>query len=142
MDIRLAFSKHQNAAFMLDMTSVQVGACIVGRDQIILGIGYNGFPRGCHDGNLPWAKAAPDGSKLKTKYPYVVHAEANSILNAKNTPTLTGASIYVTMFPCNECAKLIIQAGIREVVFYEDKHRTAKNGLRYSPTRIPQLSTP
>ena len=109
---------------------MQVGACIVGRDQIILGIGYNGFPRGCHDGRLPWAKVAVDGNKLKTKYPYVVHAEANSILNAKNTPTLAGASIYVTMFPCNECAKLIIQAGIREVVFYEDKHHTAKNGLR------------
>lgn len=109
---------------------MQVGACIVGRDQIILGIGYNGFPRGCPDGQLPWAKVAADGNKLATKYPYVVHAEANSILNAKNTPTLCGASMYVTMFPCNECAKLIIQAGIREVVFFEDKHRISKMGLR------------
>lgn len=125
---------------------MQVGACIVGSDQIILGIGYNGFPRGCADGNLPWAKLSLDGNKLETKYPYVVHAEANSILNAKNTPTLTGAvsrilclccgayvysrsvaprlmlyvqKMFVTMFPCNECAKLIIQAGIREVIFFE-----------------------
>lgn len=72
-------------------TIVQVGACIVGGDQIILGIGYNGFPRGCPDGKLPWAKLSHSGNKLETKYPYVVHAEANSILNAKNTPTLAGA---------------------------------------------------
>lgn len=70
---------------------LQVGACIVGSDQIILGIGYNGFPRGCADGRLPWAKLSVEGNKLDTKYPYVVHAEANSILNAKNTPTLAGA---------------------------------------------------
>ena len=69
----------------------QVGACIVGSDQIILGIGYNGFPRGVDDKTLPWAKMSRDGSKLQTKYPYVVHAEANAILNAKNTPTLAGA---------------------------------------------------
>jgi len=102
----------------------QVGACIVGVDHIILGIGYNGFPRGCPDGKLPWAKVSTDGSSLGTKYPYVVHAEANSILNAKITSSLAGASIYVTMFPCNECAKLIIQAGIREVVYYEDKQKS------------------
>lgn len=87
----------------------QVGACIVNPDRIILGIGYNGFPRGCSDDALPWAKLASDGDPLKTKYPYVCHAEMNAILN-KNNSNLHGASIYVSMYPCNECAKLIIQA--------------------------------
>ncbi|KAK9816788.1 hypothetical protein WJX72_005107 [[Myrmecia] bisecta] len=98
----------------------QVGACIVSQDQIILGIGYNGFPRGCADSHLPWAKKSRAGDPLQTKYPYVCHAEMNAILN-KNHASLTGAKLYVTMFPCNECAKLLIQAGVKEVIFYEDK---------------------
>ena len=176
----------------------QVGACIVSKAQVILGIGYNGFPRGCPDSELPWAKLSRGGNPLETKYPYVCHAELNAILN-KNTASLEGAvrtqahvllestlpsacpaeclltegpeahnqtftkavlssrktacqvseavlclpcatrciflhhahqatfrslcpqKMYVTMFPCNECSKLLIQAGIKEVVFYEDK---------------------
>ena len=100
--------------------SKQVGACIVSPARIILGIGYNGFPRGCADSRLPWAKRATEGGALSTKYPYVCHAEMNAILN-KNAACVGGATLYVTMFPCNECSKLLIQAGIREVVFYEDK---------------------
>lgn len=98
--------------------SKQVGACIVSPARIILGIGYNGFPRGCADSRLPWAKRATSGGALATKYPYVCHAEMNAILN-KNAANVAGATMYVTMFPCNECSKLLIQAGIREVVFYE-----------------------
>mmetsp|Transcript_2407 Transcript_2407/g.4920 ORF Transcript_2407/g.4920 Transcript_2407/m.4920 type:complete len:291 (-) Transcript_2407:187-1059(-) len=98
----------------------QVGACIVGSDKVILGIGYNGFPRGCQDDALPWAKLAHDGDVLNTKYPYVCHAEMNAIMN-KNAASLAGASIYVTMYPCNECAKLIIQAGIKHVAFHRGK---------------------
>ena len=100
----------------------QVGAVITGQDRVILGIGYNGFPRGCSDELLPWAKKSNDGSSLGTKYPYVCHAEMNAIMN-KNSASLRGASIYVTMFPCNNCAKLLIQAGIREVVFFQDKRK-------------------
>ncbi|KAL6778209.1 hypothetical protein ACKKBG_A17350 [Auxenochlorella protothecoides x Auxenochlorella symbiontica] len=102
----------------------QVGACIVDRQNVICGIGYNGFPRGCPDAQLPWSKAAESGDLLDTKYPYVCHAEMNALLN-KNGASVSGARIYVTMFPCNECAKLMIQAGIAEVVFHEDKGTAA-----------------
>jgi len=98
----------------------QVGACIVSQADIILSIGYNGFPRGIPDENLPWAKMSNRSEPLDTKYPYVCHAEANAILNA-NTNKMSGQRIFVTMFPCNECAKLIIQAGIREVIYCEGK---------------------
>ncbi|XP_024522792.1 uncharacterized protein LOC9640848 [Selaginella moellendorffii] len=98
----------------------QVGACLVSQDYVILGIGYNGFPRGCSDDKLPWAKKSRDGDLLKTKYPYVCHAEVNAILN-RNHASASGQRLYVTMFPCNECAKVIIQAGIAEVIFYTDK---------------------
>ena len=98
----------------------QVGACIVSKQRVILGIGYNGFPRGCPDDVLPWAKLSPKGDVLETKYPYVCHAEMNAIMN-KNTASLEGSTLYVTMFPCNECAKLIIQAGIDAVVYHEAK---------------------
>jgi len=99
--------------------STQVGACIVDKDNKVVGIGYNGFPIGCSDDNLPWEKQA-ENTNL-TKYPYVVHAEANAILNS--TKDLHGARIYVDLFPCNECAKLIIQSGIKEVVFLSDKYK-------------------
>jgi dCMP deaminase len=100
--------------------STQVGACIVNADKRIVGIGYNGFPRGCSDDELPWARKADD--ELDTKYPYVCHAEVNAILN-KNSADVKGCSMYVALFPCNECAKMIIQSGITEVVYLSDKYR-------------------
>lgn len=99
--------------------STQVGACIVNEYKKIIGIGYNGFPNGINDDEFPWDK---DKEYLDTKYPYVVHAEPNAILNA--TTSLVNATLYVTLFPCNECAKLIIQAGIKEVVYLTDIHAT------------------
>ena len=95
----------------------QVGACIVIDDKII-GIGYNGFPRGNNDDNMPWGK---EGEYLETKYPYVVHAELNAILNSNKS--VKYATIYVTHFPCNECSKAIIQSGISKVVYFSDKHK-------------------
>ncbi|PKK96519.1 MAG: cytidine deaminase [Tenericutes bacterium HGW-Tenericutes-3] len=101
--------------------STQVGACIINPDKRIVGIGYNGLPQGCNDEDYPWAN---EGDFVDTKYPYVVHAEANAILNA--TTNLKGSSIYVTLFPCNECAKLIIQSGIKEIVFESNKYADSK----------------
>ena len=95
----------------------QVGAGIVIDDKII-GIGYNGFPRGNNDDNMPWGK---EGEYLETKYPYVVHAELNAILNSNKS--VKDATIYVTHFPCNECSKAIIQSGISKVVYFSDKHK-------------------
>ena len=95
----------------------QVGACIVIDDKII-GIGYNGFPRGNNDDNMPWGK---EGEYLETKYPYVVHAELNAILNSNKS--VKDATIYVNHFPCNECSKAIIQSGISKVVYFSDKHK-------------------
>lgn len=99
--------------------STQVGACIVDSDNRIIGIGYNGFPRGCSDDVLSWAREAEN--ELDTKYPYVCHAEVNAILN-KNIADARGCTIYVALFPCNECAKMIIQSGISEVVYLSDKY--------------------
>ncbi|KZV34744.1 deoxycytidylate deaminase [Dorcoceras hygrometricum] len=98
----------------------QVGACLVSEKGIILGIGYNGFPRGCSDEKLPWAKKSKNGDLLETKYPYVCHAEVNAILNT-NHASAEGQRLYVTMFPCNECAKIIIQSGVSEVIYYVEK---------------------
>jgi len=97
--------------------SSQVGACIVNRGNRIIGIGYNGLPYGCDDDEFPWER---EGDFLNTKYAYVVHAEANAILNSSTD--LEGSRIYVTLFPCNECSKLIIQSGIKEVIYLEDKY--------------------
>jgi len=97
--------------------ATQVGACIVNEKKRIVGIGYNGFPYGVEDDDFPWEKG---DSWLESKYPYVVHAEPNAILNA--TVSLENATLYVTLFPCNECAKLIIQSGINEVVYLQDKY--------------------
>ncbi len=99
--------------------STQVGACIVNSKKRIIGIGYNGFPTGCSDDILPWSR---EGEFLDTKYPYVCHAEMNAITNASDKSHLEGATMYVSLFPCNECAKLIVQVGIREVVFLSDKY--------------------
>ena len=100
--------------------SSQVGACIVSRENKILSLGYNGMPIGCLDDEMPWGR---EGTPLDTKYMYVCHAELNAILNhASGTGSLRGARIYTTLFPCNECAKALIQSGIREVIYYEDKY--------------------
>ncbi|ONI07975.1 hypothetical protein PRUPE_5G150900 [Prunus persica] len=98
----------------------QVGACLVSENGVILGIGYNGFPRGCSDDKLPWAKKSRTGDPLETKYPYVCHAEVNAILNT-NHASPAGQRLYVTMFPCNECAKIIIQSGVSEVIYFVEK---------------------
>ena len=93
--------------------NTQVGCCIVNQDKRIVAVGYNGMPRGCKDEEFPWANR--QGALQDTKYAYVVHAELNAILNA--TTPLAGCSLYVTLFPCNECMKAIIQSGIKEVTF-------------------------
>ncbi|XP_060237742.1 deoxycytidylate deaminase isoform X1 [Meriones unguiculatus] len=125
--------------------SSQVGACIVNTENKIVGIGYNGMPNGCSDDLLPWRRTAE--KKLDTKYPYVCHAELNAIMN-KNSADVKGCSMYVALFPCNECAKLIIQAGrnqafplvtfalepahqqlragIKEVIFMSDKYHDSE----------------
>ena len=100
--------------------NTQVGACIVSDDNRILSIGYNGTPNGYKDGAFPWDR---EGSPLETKYLYVCHAEMNAVLNYRgNRKELENAKIYVDLFPCNECAKIIIQAGIKEVVYLCDKY--------------------
>lgn len=99
--------------------STQVGACIVSEDNKILSVGYNGMPTGCDDDVMPWDRV---GDELDTKYPYVCHAELNAILNY-NGGSLKGAKVYVSLFPCNECAKAIIQSGIKEVIYVEDKYK-------------------
>lgn len=105
--------------------STQVGACVVNKDKRIIGIGYNGFPTGCKDEDFPWGKT--DENKLNTKYPYVVHAEPNAILNC--TSSLKDSTLYVTLFPCNECAKLIIQSGIKKVIYMSDKYRNEVSSI-------------
>ncbi len=97
----------------------QVGCCIVSPDNKILSMGYNGFPTGCSDDEFPWAREGED--PLKTKYLYSTHSELNAILNYNGT-SLAGARLYVSLFPCNECAKAIIQCGIKEVIYDCDKY--------------------
>lgn len=99
--------------------STQVGACIVDDDNKVVSIGYNGMPRDCDDSCLTWEK----GEDLDNKYLYVCHAEFNAILNTRDGSRLNGCKIYVTLFPCNECAKAIIQTGIKEVVYLSDKYK-------------------
>lgn len=98
--------------------NTQVGACIVGPDNKIKATGYNGFPRKVSNEDFPWAR---DGNFLDTKYAYMCHAESNAIDN-RGSNTLEGARIYVTLFPCNECTKRILQNGIEEVIYLEDKY--------------------
>lgn len=100
--------------------SSQVGACIVSDTNRVLSLGYNGAPNGYSDEKFNWKR---EGDFCDTKYPYVVHSELNAILNFRGDNTaLQGAKIYVTLFPCNECAKALIQAGIKEVIYLEDKY--------------------
>ena len=96
----------------------QVGACIVSPENKILSLGYNGMPMGCSDDEMPWER---EGAPLQTKYMYVCHAELNAILNSAHN-NLKGARVYVTLFPCNECAKAIIQSGVKEVYYLSDKY--------------------
>lgn len=122
--------------------STQVGACIVDSENKILSTGYNGFPFGCSDDDFPWERSGEFGD---TKYPFVVHAELNAILNATGK-NLIGAKIYVALFPCNECAKAIIQSGIREIVYLSDKYAAtegtlaSKRMLRAAGVKLTQMN--
>ncbi|CUH92014.1 deoxycytidylate deaminase [Herbinix luporum] len=98
--------------------NTRVGACIVSEDNKILSVGYNGMPMGCSDDEFPWSR---EGNPLDTKYPYVCHAELNAILNFAGND-MKGAKIYITLFPCNECAKALIQKGIKEIIYMSDKY--------------------
>ena len=101
--------------------NTQVGACIVSEDNKILSMGYNGFPNGCSDEDFPWERDGED--ELSTKYPFVTHSELNAILNYRGgNGGLAGAKLYVSLFPCNECAKAIIQSGIKTVIYDSDKY--------------------
>ena len=99
--------------------NTQVGACIVSQENKILSMGYNGLPWGCSDDEFPWDRDGDD--PLKTKYIYTVHSELNAILNYRGG-SLEGAKLYVSLFPCNECAKAIIQCGIKEVIYDSNKY--------------------
>lgn len=105
--------------------STQVGACIVSRDKKILSVGYNGMPTGCSDDDMPWDR---EGGMLESKYAFVCHAELNAILN-RDGGTLKGASVYTTLFPCHECTKAIIQSGIKEVVYLDDKYKDTEDNI-------------
>ena len=124
--------------------NTQVGACIVSPQKKIVGVGYNGFPIGVADDEFPWER---EGSFLETKYPYVCHAELNAILNSISRD-LRDCSIYVDLFPCNECAKAIIQSGIREVVYLRDKYadsdivKASKAMLRSAGVMLRQHTHP
>ena len=104
--------------------NTQVGACIVSDQHKILSMGYNGFPLGCSDDEFPWARV---GEMTETKYAYVTHAELNAILNYRGN--LEGSRLYVSLFPCNECAKAIIQAGIKTVVYGDDKYANTPGNI-------------
>ncbi len=107
--------------------STQVGACIVGNNNRILGIGYNGAPNGYDDDKFPWAR---EGQNLDTKYPYVCHAEMNAILNYRgDKKELEDAKLYVDLFPCNECAKIIIQSGIKKIIYLSDKYAGTEENI-------------
>ena len=98
--------------------STQVGCCIVGKDNKILSVGYNGMPVGCADSDMPWAR---EGKPMDTKYLFVCHAELNAILNYSGG-NIQGSTVYTTLFPCNECAKALIQSGVKRVVYLSDKY--------------------
>ena len=122
--------------------NTQVGACIVNDKNRVVGIGYNGMPYGCSDNEYPWER---EGEYHETKYAYVVHAELNAILNS--TGSLDNCSIFVSLFPCNECAKAIIQSGISEVVYESDKYAedtkvlASKRMLQSAGVDIRQVDT-
>lgn len=105
--------------------STQVGACIVSKDNKIMSVGYNGMPKACSDDEFPWDR---QGGNLDTKYFFVCHAELNAILNYRGG-SLEGSRLYATLFPCNECAKAIIQAGIKEIIYSCDKYADSDSVL-------------
>ena len=121
--------------------NTQVGCCIVSDDNIIISTGYNGMPKGCSDDEFPWEREGE-----QTKYPYVVHAELNAILNASGRD-LRGSRVYVALFPCNECAKAIIQSGVKEVLYLSDKYKdtmgnfASKRMLTAAGVKFTQLKT-
>lgn len=104
--------------------NTQVGAAIVDENHRVVSVGYNGMPKGCSDDVFPWSR---EGALLQTKYAFVVHAELNAILNSKYP--VSGCTLYVSLFPCNECAKAIIQAGIRRIVYESDKYQNTDNTI-------------
>ena len=106
--------------------STTVGSCIVNKDNKIISTGYNGSPTGYDDDNMPWDR---EGSFENTKYAYVCHSELNAILNSPSP--LTDCRLYVTLFPCNECAKAIVQAGIKEVIYMDNKYKDTE-GVKVS----------
>ena len=124
--------------------NTQVGACIVSAENKIVSVGYNGFPRGCDDDAFPWERSAD--SVNETKYPFVCHAELNAILNAAGQ-NLKNTRIYVALFPCNECAKAIIQSGICEVVYNSDKYadteatQASKKMLEAAGVKLTQFTS-
>ena len=105
--------------------NTQVGACIVSEDNKILSMGYNGFPTGCSDEEFPWDR---EGDMVHSKYAYVTHSELNAILNYRGG-SLKGAKLYVSLFPCNECAKAIIQSGIKTVIYDDDKYANTPGNI-------------
>lgn len=105
--------------------NTQVGACIVSQDNKILSMGYNGFPEGCSDDEFPWER---EGDPVNNKYFYTTHSELNAILNYRGG-SLEGSKVYVSLFPCNECAKALIQAGIREVIYDSDKYKNMPSSI-------------
>ena len=121
--------------------NTQVGACIVSEDNKILSMGYNGFPIGCSDEEFPWDR---EGDMVESKYAYVTHSELNAILNYRGG-SLKGAKLYVSLFPCNECAKAIIQSGITEVIYLSNKYkdtpetRASKRMLEAAGVKLTQL---
>ena len=121
--------------------NTQVGACIVSQDNIIISTGYNGMPKGCSDDEYPWERSGEE-----TKYPYVVHAELNAVLNASGRD-LRGSKLYVALFPCNECAKAIIQSGVKEVYYLSDKYAdsmatlASKRMMQSAGVKFTQLKT-
>jgi dCMP deaminase len=105
--------------------NTQVGACIVSEDNKILSVGYNGFPIGCSDEDFPWDRT---GDMIHSKYAYVTHGELNAILNYRGG-SLQGSKLYVSLFPCNECAKAIIQSGIKTVIYDSDKYASTPSTI-------------
>jgi dCMP deaminase len=108
------------SAFRSKDRKTQNGACIVDRDNRIIGIGYNGLPRGCDDDDPAYWGDEDDSDVLRSKHTYVVHAEKNAIYNCM-AQDMRGASMYVTQFPCNTCAQAIIQVGIERVIYLHRK---------------------
>ena len=129
--------------------NTKVGACIVDDDNKVVSIGYNGMPAGLDEDQLSWNK----GEGLDSKYLYVCHAEFNAILNTRNGSALRGCTLYVTLFPCNECTKAIIQTGIKEVVYISNKYENTTGvqaskrmlllagvKIRHYEGRIPEIN--